>query len=60
MQEIRDNTSVDPCTDLPNELMWPYLMVPTYLMELLWIFSPYLGWLKDGTFGSCLSYFASF
>jgi hypothetical protein len=34
MQEIRDNTSVDPCSNLPNELMWPYLAVPTYLMEL--------------------------
>jgi hypothetical protein len=34
MQEIRDNTSVDPCLDLPNGLMRPYLVVPTYLMEL--------------------------
>jgi hypothetical protein len=34
MQEIRDNTSVDPCSNLPNESMWPYLAVPTYLMEL--------------------------
>jgi hypothetical protein len=34
MQEIRDNTSVDPCSNLPNELMWPYLAIPTYLMEL--------------------------
>jgi hypothetical protein len=33
MQEIRDNTSVDPCLDLPNGLMRPYLVVPTYLME---------------------------
>jgi hypothetical protein len=35
MQEIRDKTSVDPCLDLPDELMWPYLVVPTYLMKLL-------------------------
>jgi hypothetical protein len=34
MQEIQDNTSVDPCLDLPNGLMRPYLAVPTYLMEL--------------------------
>jgi hypothetical protein len=34
MQEIRDNTSVDPCLDLPNGLMRPYLAVPTHLMEL--------------------------
>jgi hypothetical protein len=34
MQEIRDNASVDPCLDLPNGLMRPYLAVPTYLMEL--------------------------
>jgi hypothetical protein len=34
MQEIWDNTSVDPCLDLPNGLMRPYLVVPTYLMEL--------------------------
>jgi hypothetical protein len=34
MPEIRDNTSVDPCLDLPNGLMRPYLVVPTYLMEL--------------------------
>jgi hypothetical protein len=34
MQEIRDNTSVDPCLDLPNELMRPYLAVPIYIMEL--------------------------
>jgi hypothetical protein len=34
MQEIRDNTSVDPCSNLPNESMWPYLVDPTYLMEL--------------------------
>jgi hypothetical protein len=36
VQEIRDNTSVDPCSNLPNESMYPYLVVPTYLMELLW------------------------
>jgi hypothetical protein len=35
MQEIWDNTSVDPCSKLPNELMQPYLAVPTYLMVLL-------------------------
>jgi hypothetical protein len=34
MQEIRDNTIVDPCLDLPNGLMRPYLVVPTHLMEL--------------------------
>jgi hypothetical protein len=34
IQEIRDNTSVDPCLDLPNGVMRPYLAVPTYLMEL--------------------------
>jgi hypothetical protein len=34
MQEIRDNTSVDPCSNLPNESIWTYLAVPTYLMEL--------------------------
>jgi hypothetical protein len=35
MQEIRDNTIVDPCLDLPNGLTRPYLAVPTYLMEVL-------------------------
>jgi hypothetical protein len=34
MLEIRDNTSVDPWLDLPNVLMIPYLVVPTYLMVL--------------------------
>jgi hypothetical protein len=34
MQEIRDNTSIDQCSKLPNESMWPYLAVPTYLMLL--------------------------
>jgi hypothetical protein len=34
MQEIQDNTSVDPCSNLTNESMWPYLAVPTYLMDL--------------------------
>jgi hypothetical protein len=34
MQEIRDNTSVDLCSNLPNKSMWSYLAVPTYLMEL--------------------------
>jgi hypothetical protein len=44
MQEIQDNTSVDPCSNIPNELVRPYIVVPTYLMELLWNFShPVLG-----------------
>jgi hypothetical protein len=60
MQEIRDNTSVDPCSDLPDELMQSYLAVPTYLMEPLWNFSPCLGWLKGGTFRPCLPYLAFF
>jgi hypothetical protein len=60
MQEMRGNTSVDTCLDLPNKLMWSYLVVPTYLMELWWNFSPCLGWLKDGTFHLCLPYLASF
>jgi hypothetical protein len=34
MQEIRDNTSVDSCSNLPNESMWLYLVVLIYLMEL--------------------------
>jgi hypothetical protein len=34
MQEIQDNTNVDPWLDLPNGLMRPYLAVPNYLMEL--------------------------
>jgi hypothetical protein len=34
MQEIRGNTSVDPCLDLRNRLMRPYLAVPTHLIEL--------------------------
>jgi hypothetical protein len=34
IQEIQDKTSVDPCLDLPNGLMRPYLAVPTQLMEL--------------------------
>jgi hypothetical protein len=34
IQEIRDNTSVDPCLDLPNGLIKPYLVVPTHLMAL--------------------------
>jgi hypothetical protein len=38
MQEIQDNTSVDPYSDLLNELMWLYLAVPTYLMELFVVF----------------------
>jgi hypothetical protein len=59
MQEIRDNTSVDLCLDLPNELMRPYLAVPTLLMEFLWNFPPCLGQLKDGTFHPFFSYLAS-
>jgi hypothetical protein len=43
MQEIRDNTSVDQCSDLPDGLMWSYLTIPTYLMELLWNFYLVLG-----------------
>jgi hypothetical protein len=50
MQEIQGNTSVDPCLDLPDELMHTYLVVHTYLTELLWNFSPCLGRLKGGTF----------
>jgi hypothetical protein len=34
MQEIWDNTIIDPCLDLPNGLMNLYLVVPTYLMKL--------------------------
>jgi hypothetical protein len=34
MQEIQDNTSIDPCLDLPNGLMRPYLVIPTYLTGL--------------------------
>jgi hypothetical protein len=34
MQGIRDHTSVDPCLDLPNRLIRPYLAVPIYLMGL--------------------------
>jgi hypothetical protein len=34
MQEIQDNISVDPCSNLPNESVWSYLVVPTYLIEL--------------------------
>jgi hypothetical protein len=37
-----------------------YDTVPTFLMELWWNFSPYLGRLKDGTFRLCVSYLASF
>jgi hypothetical protein len=34
IQEISDNTIVDPCSNLPNESMLPYLAVPTYLMVI--------------------------
>jgi hypothetical protein len=60
MYEMSGNTSVDTCLDLPNKLMWPYLTVPTYLMELWLNFSPCLGRLKDETFHLCLSHLASF
>jgi hypothetical protein len=60
MQEMRGNTSVDTCLDLPIKLMWSYLVVPTHLMELWWSFSPCLGQLKDETFRLRLSYLASF
>jgi hypothetical protein len=33
MQEIQDNTSVDPYLDLLNRLLRSYLVVPTHLME---------------------------
>jgi hypothetical protein len=33
MLEIRDNTSVNTCLDLPNGIMRSYLVIPTYLME---------------------------
>jgi hypothetical protein len=33
MQEIRDNTSVDPCLDLLNGLMRSCLAVHPYVME---------------------------
>jgi hypothetical protein len=59
MQEIRDNTSVDPCLDLPNGLMRPYLVVLTHPMELFVEFWPCLGRLKDGTFHPSLSSLAS-
>jgi hypothetical protein len=59
MQEIRDNTSVDPCSNLPNESMWPYLVVPTYLMELFVEFFT-LSWAVERSFCPCLSYLASF
>jgi hypothetical protein len=35
-------------------------VIPTYLMELWWNFSPYLGRLKDEIFYLCLSYLTSF
>jgi hypothetical protein len=59
MQEIRENISVNPCLDLLNRLMRPYLAVPTYVMELWWKFSLCLRRLKDGIFRFCLSYLAS-
>jgi hypothetical protein len=46
MQKIRDNTSVDPCSNLQNELVRPYLAVPTYLMGLLWNFLT-LSWVVE-------------
>jgi hypothetical protein len=46
MQEIRDNASVDPCSNLPNELVRPNLAANTYLMELLWNFLT-LSWVVE-------------
>jgi hypothetical protein len=60
IQEMWGNTSVDTCLDLTNKLMWSYLAVPTYLIQLCCNFSPCLKWLKDETFCLCLSYLASF
>jgi hypothetical protein len=61
MQEMRGNTSVDMSLDLPNKLMWSYLAIPNYLMELWWnFFSPCLGQLKGGTFHLYLSYLPLF
>jgi hypothetical protein len=60
MQEIRDNTSVDPCLDLPNGLMRPYLVVPTYLMELVVEFFT-LSWaVERWNLSSVSSYLASY
>jgi hypothetical protein len=33
-EEIQENTGVNPCLDLPNGLMRPYLVVCTHLIEL--------------------------
>jgi hypothetical protein len=46
MQEILDNTSVDPCLHLPNGLMRPYLAVPTYLMDIFMEFFT-LSWVVE-------------
>jgi hypothetical protein len=61
MQEIQDNTSVvDPYSNLPNELVRSYLVVPTCLMELLWKFSHLVlgGWKVEPFV--CVSWLASF
>jgi hypothetical protein len=60
MQEIQDNTSVDPCSNLPNESMWPYLVVPTYLMQLFVEFFTSSWAVARWNFRMCLSYLASF
>jgi hypothetical protein len=57
MQETRDNIIVDPCSDLPDELIRSYLAVPTYLMELLWNVSPCLGQFKVSSVSLLLSLF---
>jgi hypothetical protein len=50
IQEIRDSISVDPCLDLPNALMRPYLAVPSCLMELFLDFHLLLGSWKVESF----------
>jgi hypothetical protein len=58
MQEIWDNTSVDPCSNLPNESMWPYIAVSTYLMELFMEKNlPCLGWSKGSSVPLLVSHF---
>jgi hypothetical protein len=37
-KKFETTQNVDPSSNLPNESMWSYLVVPTYLMELLWNF----------------------
>jgi hypothetical protein len=55
VQEIRDNTSVDPYSNIPNESMF-YLPYGAFVG----IFSPCLKQFKGETFHPCLSYLASF